>query len=101
MKLRWFVGQTFMMSGLFLSTSIAQGQHVLRYVTSDSSEIAVPLDDQGSPQPSGAAEIPLWTSSFEYDGTSYSFTMVGSDPSVTGAGTTNVPVVIVPLRFKL
>jgi hypothetical protein len=43
--------------------------------------------------------VPLWSSSFTYQGTTYPFTMVGADPTITNHGT-NVPLVIIPVRFK-
>lgn len=42
--------------------------------------------------------IPYWTGSFNYHGISYSYRMVGTDPSL-GSATTVVPTVIIPLRF--
>jgi hypothetical protein len=42
--------------------------------------------------------IPFWTSSFTYNGTTYPFQMVGTDPSA-GSQTTTVPVVLVPLKI--
>ncbi len=41
----------------------------------------------------------MWPGFFFFNGVRYNFTMVGSDPTVVGAGTTNVPVVIIPLSF--
>jgi hypothetical protein len=45
------------------------------------------------------ANVPLWSSSFNYLGTNYPFTMVGTDPSTTNV-TTNIPLVIIPIKFK-
>lgn len=45
------------------------------------------------------ANVPMWSSSFSYQGTTYPFTMVGADPTITNHGT-NVPLVIVPVIFK-
>jgi hypothetical protein len=42
----------------------------------------------------------MWPGFFFFNGVRYNFTMVGSDPTVVGAGTTNVPVVIIPLSFS-
>jgi hypothetical protein len=42
----------------------------------------------------------MWPGFFFFNGVRYNFTMVGSDPTVAGAGTTNVPVVIIPLSFS-
>jgi hypothetical protein len=45
-----------------------------------------------------SAPLPLWTGSFTYAGTTYPYTMVGTDPSL-GSATTATPVVIFPLKF--
>ena len=45
--------------------------------------------------PSG---LPLWQGSFAFDGKTYKYTMVGTDPAA-GSATTTIPVVIVPIRF--
>jgi hypothetical protein len=42
----------------------------------------------------------MWPGFFFFNGVRYNFTMVGSDPTVAGAGTTNVPLVIIPLSFS-
>jgi hypothetical protein len=42
--------------------------------------------------------LPVWTGSFNSAGTTYSYTMVGTDPAL-GSATTTTPVIIVPLRF--
>src|SRR5207253_5616962 len=43
--------------------------------------------------------VPNWSSSFTTAGTTYNFTMVGTDPAL-GSQTSIVPTVIVPLIFK-
>ncbi len=43
--------------------------------------------------------LPVWTSTFSISGKSYSYTMIGSPPN--GGATTNVPVVIVPVRLTV
>jgi len=48
------------------------------------------------PPPAGA-NLPLWSSSFTFGGNVYPFTMVGTNPTQAGAGTSTVPVVIIPL----
>jgi hypothetical protein len=86
---------------LLLLAQSASSQQVLRFQTPDatytidlsaSGVAASPLAAQGA--------IPLWNGSFVYQGATYPLTMVGSDPSVPGAGASNVPAVIIPLRFK-
>lgn len=48
--------------------------------------------------PNNPVTIPYWSSSFSYQGVTYPYTMVGTDPSL-GSATTTIPVVIVPLSF--
>jgi len=43
--------------------------------------------------------IQTWTGSFTYQGTKYSYTMVGTDPS-KGSATTTLKMVIIPLAVK-
>lgn len=51
-------------------------------------------------QPPGNS-VPLWSNVFtDNTGKVWPVTMVGTDPSIAGAGTTNVPVVIIPLRVN-
>lgn len=45
-----------------------------------------------------AVQVPLWKTSFVYSGVTYPIEMVGTDPSA-GSATTNIPMVIVPLKF--
>lgn len=42
--------------------------------------------------------LPTWTSSFTYNGTTYPYMMIGTDPSA-GSATTSIPVTIVPLKI--
>ena len=46
----------------------------------------------------GDVTIPYWQGSFQRDGQTYPYRMVGSNPA-DGSATTTVPVVMVPLRF--
>ncbi len=45
---------------------------------------------------STTTSLPHWTSSFTYKGTTYSYTMVGTNPA-SGSVTTTIPVTIIPL----
>jgi len=47
--------------------------------------------------PANAVSVPTWSGSFTSGGTTYPFTMVGSDPAAGQA--THVPVEIIPLRM--
>jgi hypothetical protein len=42
--------------------------------------------------------LPTWSDSFTYQGLTYKYTMVGTDPKL-GSKTTVIPTVIIPLRF--
>lgn len=46
-----------------------------------------------------AANIPLWSSSFTFNGKKFQYTMVGTNPN-DGSATSKVPVVIIPLNIK-
>jgi hypothetical protein len=46
-----------------------------------------------------ATNVPTWTSHFTSGGNSYSYTMVGANPTTSNA-TTKIPTVIIPLIFK-
>jgi hypothetical protein len=51
----------------------------------------------GQPE-AGAQTVPFFSDSFTFNGTTYPYTMVGTNPRTSNA-TTTVPTVIVPLRF--
>lgn len=44
-----------------------------------------------------ATTLPYWSSSFEYQNATYSYTMVGTNPA-DGSAVTNIPVTIIPLN---
>jgi len=46
-----------------------------------------------------ATNVPMWTSNFSSGGTTYTYSMVGADPTTSNA-TTKIPTVIIPLIFK-
>jgi len=51
-----------------------------------------------TPVSSTAQPLPTWFDSFTYQGLTYKYTMVGTDPKL-GSKTTVIPTVIIPLRF--
>ena len=64
----------------------------------------IPRDPRGQ-RPGGALEeaavganVPFWSGSFSFQGKTYPYTMVGTDPSA-GSVTSTIPVVIIPLKF--
>jgi len=44
-------------------------------------------------------QVPIWTGTFSFSGTTYTYHMVGTDPAA-GSATTNIPLVIIPIKFK-
>lgn len=48
----------------------------------------------------GKPMLPLWTRTFSDAGTTYSYTMVGTDPAA-GSSSTTIPVLIVPFKFTM
>src|SRR5947209_1777243 len=53
-----------------------------------------------TPTPSAPANLPVWSASFTLGGINFPFTMVGTDPRTPGAGTSTVPVQIIPVRLN-
>lgn len=44
-------------------------------------------------------QVPIWTGTFSFGGSTFTYHMVGTDPSA-GSATTNIPLVIIPIKFK-
>ena len=51
-----------------------------------------------SPNANRGLTVPYWSDSFSYQGLTYKYSMVGTDPK-RGSATTTVPTVIIPMRF--
>lgn len=43
-------------------------------------------------------QVPIWTSTFKFNNQTFTYHMVGTDPSA-GSATSNIPLVIIPLKF--
>jgi len=43
-------------------------------------------------------QVPIWTGTFTFNGQTFTYHMVGTDPAA-GSATSNIPVVIIPLKF--
>ncbi len=43
-------------------------------------------------------QVPIWTGSFVFNGQTFTYHMVGTDPAA-GSATSNIPLVIIPLKF--
>jgi hypothetical protein len=50
----------------------------------------------GNSNPTNPAQLAVWTNTSN----GIPFTMVGTDPSIAGAGTTTIPAVIIPVNFN-
>src|SRR6476620_5708440 len=83
---------------------IAAGQNggsKSKYLDGSPRFLTLPANFKG---PVGAATtastaLPVWTGSFDFSGSTFAYTMVGTDPAA-GSQTTNVQAIIVPLRFS-
>jgi probable HAF family extracellular repeat protein len=57
-----------------------------------------PAQQKLNPDRAGVSTIPHWSDSYTYQGLTYKYTMVGTDPK-KGSATTTIPTVIIPIRF--
>ena len=57
-----------------------------------------PARQKLDPDRAGVSTIPHWSDSYTYQGLTYKYTMVGTDPK-KGSATTTIPTVIITLRF--
>ena len=55
-------------------------------------------DSSVTTAPATSKTVPHWTSSFTYQGVTYPFTMVGTDPATSDSETT-IDVAIIPFDF--
>jgi hypothetical protein len=44
-------------------------------------------------------QVPIWTGTFKFNNQTFTYHMVGTDPAA-GSATSNIPLVIIPLKFK-
>lgn len=44
-------------------------------------------------------QVPIWTNTFKFNNQTFTYHMVGTDPAA-GSATSNIPLVIIPLKFK-
>ncbi|HWZ82599.1 MAG TPA: hypothetical protein VNW47_08245 [Terriglobales bacterium] len=91
---------------LLASVSFAQKLTKLQVVQGESPYIkgakpmfaVVPRVNETAAVTQPDVQVPIWTGTFKFGTTTYTFHMVGTDPSA-GSATSNVPLVIVPLKF--
>jgi hypothetical protein len=108
---RCFVKRVALLACLFVvcaaglaSTVFAQDQQTApphsRYVNGVPFFMVIPRGDsqRALAEAFAGANIAMWNSSFTYQSVTYPFTMIGTNPA--GGLTTNVPVVIIPLKFN-
>jgi hypothetical protein len=81
-------------------TTPARGQELGKLVSDGQSVSGHAHNGRNAGAVAAGVNVPMWPGFFFFNGVRYNFTMVGSDPTVAGAGTTNVPVVIIPLSFS-
>jgi hypothetical protein len=55
------------------------------------------VSETQSDAPQGV-QVPIWTSTFKFNNQTFTYHMVGTDPSA-GSATSNIPLVIVPIKF--
>jgi hypothetical protein len=88
----------------FSATGLSQQQRAVpqsRYVDGVPFHFVIPRGNsaQALQEASAGTNIPMWSGSFTFQSITYTFVMIGTDPSL-GSATTNVPVVIIPLKFN-
>jgi hypothetical protein len=93
------------MSACFLFSTLADAQQAAQptspYVHGSPVLVVIPRGNAEDAMLAGFAgtNIPMWSGSFKYSGTTYTYKMIGTNPQ-SGSATTNVPLVIIPLIFK-
>lgn len=97
---RTFVLACFLALTALLSTAVAQSQPG-RQAPGKPMFTAIRRGNPAQALQAAAAgtNVPMWSGSFTYQGTTYPFTMAGADPTITNHGT-NIPLIIIPVRFK-
>jgi len=71
-------------------SSYIQGAKPMFAVIPRASNAPVPYDPD--------VQVPIWTGHFVFSGTTFTYHMVGTDPSA-GSATSRIPLVIIPLKF--
>jgi len=98
----------FLCLALLVGTGIAQKFTELQVVQGESAYIpggrpmfaVIPrVANASEVQVAPSAQVPIWTGSFSFGGHTFTYHMVGTDPSA-GSATTNIPLVIIPIKFK-
>src|SRR5579859_3350605 len=99
--IRRAIAASVLITGFWIAGTTAMHGQNLGKLLSDGQVISGRAHTSGNAGVGAAGvNVPMWPGFFFFNGVQYNFTMVGSDPTVAGAGTTNVPVVIIPLSFS-
>jgi hypothetical protein len=85
------------MVSISLACGIAQAQSRARFLWGDGVAAYASFPADPTVQTSSGT-VPMWSGSFSFNGTTYPYTMVGTDPAA-GSGNTIVPTEIIPLKF--
>jgi hypothetical protein len=80
--------------GLGQKPTLIDGTPQLKVQPSGDIDTAAILDEAAA-----ATNVPLWSNKFTSGGKTYTYTMVGADPTTSNT-TTKVATVIIPLKFK-
>ena len=85
-------------------SSSAQGQETAtqqRHAPGKPVFVVIPRgnSEEALQQAAVATNVPLWSSSFKFNGSTFNYAMVGTNPA-SGSVATKIPVVIIPIRFQ-
>ena len=91
---------------LCLIVSASLGQKITKTMNAESPYIkgakpmfvTIPAPHLRAGEVPQGVQVPLWSGSFVFEGQTFNFSMVGTDPS-KGSATTKIPLVIVPIKF--
>ncbi len=91
---------------LLASMSFAQKLTKLQVVQGESAYIkgakpmfaVIPRVNEAPAADQPDVQVPIWTGSFVFNGQTFTYHMVGTDPAA-GSMTSNIPLVIIPLKF--
>jgi hypothetical protein len=92
-----FLSALALAAGSFTAIAFAQDYDINNLPDPDRPMFAVLLNERAA---AGATVLPTWNGSFVFNGITYTFNMVGTDPSTTNTATT-VQAVIIPVKIVI
>src|SRR5215470_17032529 len=92
-----FLSALVLAAGSFTAVAFAQGYDINNLPNPDRPMFARVLNAHAA---AGATVLTTWNGSFVYNGTTYNFNMVGTDPAATNTATT-VQAVIIPVKIVI